>query len=850
MWTIQRRSIRDLMPVRKNESNGLVMGISKMKTKKNEEKLERLNLVLRTIRNVTHLLVRERDRTRLLQSICNNLIENRGYYNAWIALFDESGGLDTTIEAGFGNEFLPMIERMKGGELVPCCQKALEQSGVSIFEDPISACIDCPLSTYYTGRAGMTVRLEFDGKVYGTLTVSTPRNLSSDEEERALFEEIAGDIAFAMHGIEIKEKRKLAENALQASEKTIRQIFQGSSIPTFVIDNKHIITHWNRACENLTGISSKEIIGTQRQWSAFYSIERPVLADLIVDNSSKEEIDEYYKDKCRKSDVIEGGYEAEDFFPILGERGKWLSFTVAPLRDSEGKITGAIETLQDVTQLKETNEALRKSLHKLGERVKEQNCLYEISRLVEKQDISLDEIFQGIVNFIPPAWQYPEIICARIILEDQEFKTKNFEETKWKQVQDIIVQGNPRGTLEVDYKEKRPERNEGPFLKEERDLLNAIAERVGRIIERKQSEEALRESEQLFRDLVENSLIGISIIQDNRIVYQNPEQEKLIGPLPRPIMLTDLSSIHPEDAEKVKEFYRDITAGNTQTQDIDFRFYPPGNMGSRHDMKWFYCRTSLIEYQREKAILVTFMDMTRAKELEHLLRIQDKMASLGRVAAGIAHEIRNPLSGINIYLNTLEKIYDRAESFDKVKAIIEHLQSASAKIESVIRRVMDFSKPSEPRLILTTINEPIEEAFLLSTVTLRKRGIKVEKTLLEDLPPFHLDPHMIEEVILNLINNAAEAMKNMDDEKVIALSSSMENNRIIVRVSDSGPGVSLNRKDTIFDPFYSTKNGSTGIGLSLSHRIITDHGGSLSVSQSKLGGAEFMIEIPIKNQGI
>ena len=91
---------------------------------------------------------------------------------------------------------------------------------------------------------------------------------------------------------------------------------------------------------------------------------------------------------------------------------------------------------------------------------------------------------------------------------------------------------------------------------------------------------------------------------------------------------------------------------------------------------------------------------------------------------------------------------------------------------------------------MTTINEPIEEALKLTSVTLRKRGIEFEKTLFEDLPPCHLDPHMIEQVILNLITNAAEAMKNMDDEKTIALSSSMKNNRIIVKVSDSGPGVS------------------------------------------------------------
>ena len=222
------------------------------------------------------------------------------------------------------------------------------------------------------------------------------------------------------------------------------------------------------------------------------------------------------------------------------------------------------------------------------------------------------------------------------------------------------------------------------------------------------------------------------------------------------------------------------------------------------------------------------------------------MTSLGRVAAGIAHEIRNPLSGINIYLNTLEKIYDRAESLDKVKQILRQIQSASSKIESVIKRVIDFSKPSEPKLILTDINQPIEEAINLSSVTLRKSGIKIEKSLANDLPLCHIDPLLIEEVILNLVTNATEAMKNMDGVKIIKVTSSMEKNSVLMRVSDSGPGVTPNLKGKIFDPFYTTKNGSTGIGLSLCHRIITDHGGSLEVSTSKLGGAEFVIEIPIK----
>jgi signal transduction histidine kinase len=108
------------------------------------------------------------------------------------------------------------------------------------------------------------------------------------------------------------------------------------------------------------------------------------------------------------------------------------------------------------------------------------------------------------------------------------------------------------------------------------------------------------------------------------------------------------------------------------------------------------------------------------------------------------------------------------------------------------------------------------------------------------------DPTLIEEMVLNLLNNAAGAMKPMAAGKKIVVTSSVEGGGIILTVSDSGPGIASEIKDKIFDPYFTTKSEGTGIGLSISHRIVTDHGGSLTVSDSELGGAEFRIKIPIK----
>ncbi len=130
------------------------------------------------------------------------------------------------------------------------------------------------------------------------------------------------------------------------------QIINGSSIPTFVINNDHRVIHWNKACEALTGMSATEVIGTDKQWMAFYNHQRPVMADLVVDETNESHLLSYYNGEARKSVLIEDAYEAETYCMTFSAGGKWLFLTAALLRDSDGRIVGAIETLQDVSERK------------------------------------------------------------------------------------------------------------------------------------------------------------------------------------------------------------------------------------------------------------------------------------------------------------------------------------------------------------------------------------------------------------------------------------------------------------------------------------------------------------------
>jgi PAS domain S-box-containing protein len=201
--------------------------------------------------------------------------------------------------------------------------------------------------------------------------------------------------------------------ALRESEKKLSQIVKGLSIAAFVIDENHVITHCNRAFENLTGISASELVGTSNQWKTFYPTKRQTLADLIVDRAPEAEIAQCYPGKYRKSAVIDGAYEVEDFFPRAGVAGKWLFFTAAPLTDDKGNIAGAIETLQDITDQKRAEQRLRQSERRLRALLNfepypvvvfnlEGHVSYLNPAFTETFGWTLDELEGKRIPFIPP----------------------------------------------------------------------------------------------------------------------------------------------------------------------------------------------------------------------------------------------------------------------------------------------------------------------------------------------------------------------------------------------------------------------------------------------------------------
>lgn len=380
--------------------------------------------------------------------------------------------------------------------------------------------------------------------------------------------------------------------------------------------------------------------------------------------------------------------------------------------------------------------------------------------------------------------------------------------------------------------------------------LKRHREALERLVQQRTAE--LDSSRRQFQDLVEESLVGIAIIQDRQVVYQNPECKRIIPDLRRGFADQDFSFVHAGDLLKIKQAYTGLAAQATQHIEADIRITVADKQGEADGVTWINCRAVQFTYQGRDAILVNIVDITHTKELEQLLLLRNKMASLGRIASGMAHEIRNPLTGITSYLYTLEQLCQLETLLPKdvslMNEIVGQLKLASHKVDAVIKRVLDFSKPTAPQMIQIDINQCLNNVLQLTAVTLRKAGIQVNIDLAPDLSPCYGDVALIEQVFLNLIQNAASAVRSAEREKQIQVRSYVQSQQIHVTVADSGLGVPLDLREKIFDPFFTTRQDGSGIGLSIAQRIVTDHCGSLLVQDSDLGGALFTVVLPIEKR--
>jgi signal transduction histidine kinase len=355
----------------------------------------------------------------------------------------------------------------------------------------------------------------------------------------------------------------------------------------------------------------------------------------------------------------------------------------------------------------------------LRERVKELSCLYSIARLAAQRDLSTKEVLQEIVKVLPPAWLYPEIAHARITLNGASFSTPGFREGRYQQRADIILRGKREGSVEVAYGEERPELDEGPFLREERALLDAVAKDIA------------------------NFLIG-----------RQAEQDKL--------------------------------------------------------------------------------------NLEEQVRHADRLATIGQLAAGVAHELNEPLGSILGFAQLAIKCPGLPH---QAELDIQKISNASLLARDIVKKLLIFARQMPPQKIRVNVNQLVEEVLNFFKSRCAQEGVELICSLFPDLPRVDADPSQLNQVVMNLIVNALQAMPRGGN---LRIQTSYEENQVLLVVEDTGIGMSDDVLEKIFTPFFTTKEvgQGTGLGLPVVHGIITSHGGSVRVKSKVSQGTRFEIRLP------
>jgi two-component system NtrC family sensor kinase len=356
----------------------------------------------------------------------------------------------------------------------------------------------------------------------------------------------------------------------------------------------------------------------------------------------------------------------------------------------------------------------------LRERIKELTCLYGIAKIESQPDISLEEIIQATTEILPPAWLHPKIACARIILDGHVYSTSGFRKGLQNLTAEIFVNGEKRGAVEVAYLQEMPELDEGPFLKEERKLIEAIAREMALIVERRHAE---------------------------------------------------------EDKERLHE----------------------------------------------------------------QLRHADRLATIGQLAAGVAHELNEPLGSILGFAQLANRY---PEIPNHVRQDVEKIIAASLHAREIVKKLLIFARESPPQKSRVNLNAVIEEALYFLESRCAKSGIEMTKMLASDPPEITADQSQLYQVLINLVVNSVQAMPNGGH---LTIRTTCHDTGVTLIVEDTGLGIDEETQKKIFDPFFTTKDidEGTGLGLSVIHGIITSHGGTIDVESHVGRGTKFIIHLPV-----
>ncbi len=567
---------------------------------------------------------------------------------------------------------------------------------------------------------------------------------------------------------------------------------------------------------------------------------------------------DYYPPEDRKmlekaySKAIEEGESFDMVLRCITRKGYpiWARAIGKP-EFKNGKCIKMRGTFQDITESKKLQDERDKLLHDMGERVKELNCIYDITKAIYEHN-NLDNIFKKVMTHIPPGWQYPEITEARITFDDKEFTTDKFKKTKWKLAGNITVNNENRGSVEVYYLEQKPEMNGDPFLKEESELITTIARLLGESIERKIAAESLAESQARYHDLYSSAPAAyFSIGQDGTIENANTAAEEFTGLILEEMKKKSILGLYAaESQDKAREIFTQVKIG--KSYDNEEMVYLRKDGAKVYGLLYISpVKDSEGNFAGSRSIVI---DITERRKLEDQLNRASRMEAVGRLAGGIAHDFNNALTPIII---VSELRLQQLKDDDKIKKDFREILNASDRCVNLTRQLLAFGRQQPFEMEVCDLNKVVIE---MKSMLARIIGEDIEliNNLADNLDNIKADIGQLEQIIVNLAVNARDAMpeggkliletENVDlKEPMAGKHFTMPAGRYVkLSISDTGIGMDEETKDRLFEPFFTTKERGqgTGLGLSTVYGIIKQSGGYIWVYSEEGKGTTFKIYLP------
>jgi PAS domain S-box-containing protein len=392
-----------------------------------------------------------------------------------------------------------------------------------------------------------------------------------------------------------------------------------------------------------------------------------------------------------------------------------------------------------------------------------------------------------------------------------------------------------------------------PAAKVEKEVFKLYSERLVNKLEkkmldleteiagRKQAEEKLRQSEEKYRTLFEASADGILMadMETRQFQYANPAMCRMLGYTEEELRTMDVAAIHPkEDLQRVvAEFEAQARGDKTLAPDIPCL---------RKDGTIVYAdiNTVNITVDGRKCNAGFFRDITDRKKSEQQALVNAKLASVGELVAGVAHEINNPLTGIIGYAQLL---MERQNVPQNVKEDLQKIYEESQRTVRIVQNLLRFARQYKPEKNLVDINELVGRTLELEAYKMRTSNVGLSTKLAADMPLILADYNQLQQVILNIITNARQAMAETKRKGTITVTTKTVEDYVRISMADNGPGISPENMTRIFDPFFTTKpaGSGSGLGLSVCHGIIIEHGGNIYAESTPGKGTTFIIELPI-----